>query len=166
MNLGEIGKRVRLRRVELGWTQQQLARKAKVALGTVQALEDAANRKHPRQTTARNLEKIAKALERSIDDLLKNSADVAPTDPLYVGLSKEDLLIAHRFHDADTPTRLLTQRVLRGEITDVQVAFAERIAKLTSDDRTTLDGLIRGLEEAEHAESLKEQPRQRPNTKA
>jgi transcriptional regulator with XRE-family HTH domain len=130
MNLGDIGKRVRLRRVELGLTQAELADNADVALGTVQALEDAANRKHPRQTSPENLEKIAKALKRTLNDLIKGSEPIAPNDPRLEKLGDEDLEVARLFHDLSTPRRLRVLSVLRGAETDRVASIATRLTSM------------------------------------
>ncbi len=136
VNIREIGKRVRLRRVELGITQAELADKAKVGLGTVQALEDAPKRKQPRQTSPQNLEKIAKALSVSVENLIAGKDSIAPADPLLVGLNREDLQIARAYHDASTDIRrraaaVLQQRetaALPADLKDRAAELAARVA--------------------------------------
>lgn len=142
VNLGEVGKRVRVRRVELELTQEELADKAKVGLGTVQALEAAATRKKPRQTSTPKLEKIAKALGYTLDALLKNKRDVPPAHPLLVDLTDEDLLIARAYHHAKTPMRQRIAGLLRDGENEQSVALMQRIEKLSPMERTMIEGLI------------------------
>lgn len=116
VNLGEIGKRVRGLRAELGLTQQQLADKAKIAIGTLQALEAAPRQKRPRQTSNENIERIAKALGKTFDDLTADRNQIAADNPLLDKLTDEDLLIARAYHDARTSMRQRVESLLlRGE---------------------------------------------------
>lgn len=146
MNLGEIGKRVRVRRVELRMTQEELAAKAEVGLGTVQALEDAPNRKNPRQTLPDNLQKIAKALKCSLDDLIKDKTTIDRGDPLLIGLNDEDLVIARGFHDATTALRQRVSALLRNSESDEVSGFVNRVLRLGADDFKAIDGMLSTLE--------------------
>jgi transcriptional regulator with XRE-family HTH domain len=171
-----IGLRLRAMRVERGLDQAEVARRAKVAIGTLQSIENAT-----RETRDSNFEKVARFFKTSLIELREGDRTVPPTDPLYSGLTKEDVRIARRYHDSETSVRNLAQRLLTGELSEAvinfaqrvisgdlaeaQLALADRIARLSSDRRTTLEELLEGLEDAERAESAKEQPRHRPTTK-
>lgn len=147
VNLGAFGKRVRIRRTELDWTQEELALKADVGLGTVQALEDAANRKAPRQTSPQNLEKIAKALGRTLDDLITGREIIAASDPRRDKLTAEDLEIARLYHDAMTATRQRAEVILRGAGDDRASAIWLRLQRLPPEFFATFEALLASTEE-------------------
>lgn len=110
VNLSDIGRRVRARRAEMGWTQQKLATAAKVAIGTVQALENAPNLqdggKAVRQTLPANLSAILRALDLP-DELLYEPAPRTDADALE--LNAEDLEVARAYQRSSSDIR---QRVL------------------------------------------------------
>src|SRR5262249_37633116 len=131
MNLRRIGKRVQLRRVEFGLTQEALAKKAKVGLGTLQALEDAPNRKRPRQTSTEKIEDIAKALKWTLNDLINEG--IEPSDPRLVGLNDEDFVVARMFHDLSSTRKLRVLAILRTPEKDRVAAIALQLP--TIDER-------------------------------
>jgi transcriptional regulator with XRE-family HTH domain len=88
------------RRVPL--TQAELAARAGVSIGTVQALELGT-----RRTTVRQIKKIANAIGMSIEELVSpepTRADVA-VSPAVPELTHESLLVARFFQSSVTPTR-------------------------------------------------------------
>jgi len=137
MNYGDIGRRVRVWRAEKGWTQEKLADEAKVGLGTVQALEDAPNRERPRQTQTEKLEQVAKALGRTLDELIKGKREAPQIDPI---LSDEDLDIATMFHHARTSRRTLVDALLRARIDH---RIVEAVVKLAGADRSQQEAALR-----------------------
>lgn len=74
--MAKVGKRIRERRTELGWTQDVLARKAGISKGF---LSDVENGK--RSVGAETLLDIARALGRSLDFLMTGEeTDVEPSE--------------------------------------------------------------------------------------
>jgi transcriptional regulator with XRE-family HTH domain len=64
-----VGERIRKRRVELGWTQDQLCQKAGISKGFLSDLEN-----DKRSVSAENLLEIARALSLSLDYLMTGTA--------------------------------------------------------------------------------------------
>jgi transcriptional regulator with XRE-family HTH domain len=74
--LSGVGERIRKRRVELGWTQDQLCQKAGISKGFCSDLEN-----DKRSVSAENLLDIARALSVSLDYLMTGkSSEEAPKD--------------------------------------------------------------------------------------
>ena len=65
--LSTIGKNIRRHRKKLGLSQDKLSKLAEVAYNTIVKIESGENQ----NPTIETLQKIAKALEVSVDDLLK-----------------------------------------------------------------------------------------------
>lgn len=63
-----VGERIRARRQELGWTQQELARRAGISNSFLSDLENGR-----RSVSAENLLEIARVLQRSLDFLMQGS---------------------------------------------------------------------------------------------
>lgn len=63
----KFGKRVREERIKLGWSQEQLASRAKVHRTYIGMIERA-----EKNITLQNIEKIAKALKINISDFFKD----------------------------------------------------------------------------------------------
>lgn len=144
MNLREIGQRVKLRRVELNWTQGKLAEEADVALGTVQALEAAAllpKHKKPRQTSPENLQKIAKALQRSLDDLIADRRPIDPKNPLLEGLNEEHLEIARSYRNARRHVRERIELLLGNKEDDRLTKLIVLLYKLPPEDLDLVEQL-------------------------
>lgn len=98
-----IGRRARLIRLDQGWTQDQLARKAGVTRNTVRAFERGLGK-----TRKANSEKIAAALGTTLGAL--EAMDEGRLGPakwsvLLRDLNREDLIIARAYHHAATKTR-------------------------------------------------------------
>jgi transcriptional regulator with XRE-family HTH domain len=66
-----VGERIRKRRLELGWTQDQLCQKAGISKGFLSDLEN-----DKRNVSATNLLDIARALSLSLDYLMTGDASV------------------------------------------------------------------------------------------
>lgn len=64
-----VGDRIRTRRTELGWTQDQLARKAGISKSFLSDVENGR-----RSVSAENLFEIAQALNVSLDHLMKGKS--------------------------------------------------------------------------------------------
>lgn len=67
--MAEIGERIKKRRTELGWTQDQLCQKAGISKGFLSDLEN-----DKRSVSAENLLDIARALSLSLDYLMTGKA--------------------------------------------------------------------------------------------
>lgn len=130
-----IGKQIRLLRTKAELTQEQLATKAEVAIGTLQALERRGQENHkprqpkkgrrkpeatrvrpPRDTTPESIEKIAKVLKTTLQDLMADPDTVRTGDPRLVGLDDEALSVAHAYAKANTAVRLHIRDVLLKKI--------------------------------------------------
>lgn len=139
MKWAAIGKRVKVRRTEKGWTQEELAKKAKVGLGTLQALESAAKEDGPpRQTTPEKLQLIAEALGLSLDDLIAGRDPIRSTDPELVGLNDEDISVARSFHEAVTDVRNYALALFREGKSNIGV----RVSLLPAELRMPVDALV------------------------
>lgn len=152
MEYGNVGRRVKLRRVELSMTQQQLADAARVGLGTVLALENAPKwikqRKPVRQTTTAKLERIAKALGWSFDELTADRDTTQSVDPLRAGLEEDDLLIARAYHNARTALKLRTEALLlRNGENKRLTALVGRITRLSEKELRTVEEVIALVED-------------------
>lgn len=79
--MAEVGRRIRERRTELGWTQAVLARKAGISKGF---LSDVENGK--RSVGADTLLDIARALGKSLDFLM--TGEEADTEPVEIQIPK------------------------------------------------------------------------------
>ena len=64
-----VGERIKKRRLELGWTQDQLCQKAGISKGFLSDLEN-----DKRSVSAENLLEIARALSLSLDYLMTGTA--------------------------------------------------------------------------------------------
>ena len=80
-----VGERIKKRRLELGWTQEQLCQKAGISKGFLSDLEN-----DKRSVSAENLLDIARALSLSLDYLMTGKAsEEEPTEvALPVSLAK------------------------------------------------------------------------------
>jgi transcriptional regulator with XRE-family HTH domain len=67
--VSSVGERIKIRRVELGWTQDQLCQKAGISKGFLSDLEN-----DKRSVSAENLLDIARALSLSLDYLMTGKA--------------------------------------------------------------------------------------------
>lgn len=68
-----VGERIKKRRLELGWTQEQLCQKAGISKGFLSDLEN-----DKRSVSATNLLDIARALSLSLDYLMTGDASEKP----------------------------------------------------------------------------------------
>jgi transcriptional regulator with XRE-family HTH domain len=74
-----VGERIRKRRLELGWTQDQLCQKAGISKGFLSDLEN-----DKRNVSATNLLDIARALSLSLDYLMTGDATVKPVTEISI----------------------------------------------------------------------------------
>jgi transcriptional regulator with XRE-family HTH domain len=79
MNNSTVGVRIRSRRQELGWTQEQLAEKARISKGFLSDLETGA-----RNVSAEYLLKIAQALSVTLDFLMKGDPSKPKTEQVQI----------------------------------------------------------------------------------
>jgi len=103
-SLGTIGRRARLLRVERGWTQEELARRAEVTANTVRGFERARLATTPDAVT-----KILKALGTTREAL---ASDPRTVDPALRHLNPEDLLVAQAYHHAPSKVRAYVTTLL------------------------------------------------------
>ena len=153
MNLRDVGNRVRARRTEQRMTQMQLAEKARVGLGTVQALEDAVNRKRPRQTSPENLQKIAKALDWQLDDLLTDNKMIEPSNPLLKGLNDEHLEVAQWYMKARKKTRAHIDALMAHGEDDRITSLMTRLQNMSPEARRAIEDFIPTAEAVTAVES-------------
>ena len=83
--MSTLGERIRMRRQELGWTQDQLAAKAGISKGF---LSDVENGK--RSVSAGNLQEIAQALGLSLDYLMRGDDSPSPAKEIQIPASLSD----------------------------------------------------------------------------
>lgn len=164
MNLGAVGERVRVWRIEKRWTQAKLAEKAKVSLGTVQALEDAINRTHPRQTSPDKLQAIAKALGRSVDDLIRDRNVIEPTNPLLKGLNDEHLEEARWYALARKRTREVVDLLMEHGADDRVASLLLRILALPSETIPLIENFVASTAEV-HPSPPAEEKKPKPADK-
>ena len=77
--MGNLGERIRARRLELDWTQDQLASKAGISKGFLSDLENG-----KRKVSAENLMGIAQVLDLSLDYLMKGDDTPAPQREIQI----------------------------------------------------------------------------------
>ncbi len=77
-----VGERIRKRRVEIGWTQDQLCQKAGISKGFLSDLEN-----DKRSVSANNLLDIARGLSVSIDFLMTGVASEQPVTEVPIPAS-------------------------------------------------------------------------------
>jgi len=105
-----LAKRVRLRMVELGIpTQQILATRARLALGTVQRIL-----RGEHGSRQDNYEKLAVALEWTLAELLEGPSEIIaqPTQPDRERLNAESYEMGLRYQHATTDIRIQVRRLL------------------------------------------------------
>jgi transcriptional regulator with XRE-family HTH domain len=83
--MSTLGERIKARRQELGWTQDQLATKAGISNGF---LSDVENGK--RSVSADNLNEIAQVLSLSLDYLMKGDDTPTPQKEIQIPASLSD----------------------------------------------------------------------------
>src|SRR5689334_1710011 len=72
--MNSVGERIKARRNELGWTQEQLCAKANISTGFLSDLEN-----NKRSVSAETLLGIARVLSLSLDYLMKGDGAQTPT---------------------------------------------------------------------------------------
>src|SRR4051812_27275078 len=69
MQMNSVGERIKARRLELGWTQEELCKKAAISTGFLSDLENS-----KRSVSAETLLGIARVLSLSLDYLMKGDS--------------------------------------------------------------------------------------------
>ncbi len=127
---------IKWRREHGDMNQVDFAARAGISVGCLQSFETAT-----RATRKKQMERIAGALDLTLDQLLADDAEAAQTpNPLLKDLLQEDLRIAQRFHHAATEPKLAIKTFLTAPLSEDR---RERIALI-------LAGLVR-LDESQLA---------------
>ncbi len=106
-----VGERIKKRRVELGWTQDQLCQKAGISKGFLSDLEN-----DKRSVSAENLLEIARALSLSLDYLMTGTAsqeqptEVAIPASLAKFAAEERLSLRQTFMLLDMQKQIVAHR--------------------------------------------------------
>jgi transcriptional regulator with XRE-family HTH domain len=93
-------------RVDAQLQQKDIAARADLSLGTISAIET-----NKRPVLQESLEKYAEVFKTSVFELL-HADDPPPTDPLWTGLNRDHLQIAHKFKDGLTKPRRAVEILL------------------------------------------------------
>ena len=80
--MSNLGERIKARRVDLGWTQDQLAKKSGISKGFLSDLENG-----KRNVSAENLMGIAQVLNVSLDFLMKGDDTLPPRKEIQIPAS-------------------------------------------------------------------------------
>jgi len=123
----KIGKRLKTLRIEAGLDQIEVAKKAKVAIGTLQSIESAW-----REVRDSNVEKVAKIFKTSLRQLLQADETIAAADPLLADLNREDLHVARGYHHATTLVRQRVQQLIRDGESDLVSGVAVKLSLVLS----------------------------------
>jgi transcriptional regulator with XRE-family HTH domain len=133
-------KRVRDWRREHELDQVTFARQARISVGCLQGFERAA-----RATRKHNLQKIAKAMGLSVDQLIADDGAAGPKpDPLLKDLRHEDKVIAHAFHHASADVKYAIKSLLAPDLPDeLRDEIGRFVKDLLEDDQLELPELQR-----------------------
>lgn len=132
-----VGRLLQKRRKDQGPSQEAIAEKIDVSVGTVQAIEYNKYKVHPD-----SIERYAAAVGTTPEQLLRPESVVSPlrpVDPSYEGLNREHLAIARRYRDAIKAIRAAVEALLHDEsaIPDLPESIADVVVALhTTADRT------------------------------
>jgi transcriptional regulator with XRE-family HTH domain len=105
----QVAENIRTGRARLRLTKVQFAQKAGISTNTLRALEHGT---HTRMPDVKTLQKVANALEFTIEQLLGGKMAVPPHDPILARLHREDLRIADAYHEAIAEVKLATKHFL------------------------------------------------------
>ena len=112
---------IKWRREHGAMSQVQFAKRAGISVGCLQSFETAS-----RATRKKQMERIAGALDLTLDQLLADDAEAAQTpNPLLKDLLQEDLRIAQRFHHAAAEQKHAVKTFLTAHLSE---DHRERIA--------------------------------------
>jgi len=103
--MSTLGERIRARRVELDWTQDQLAAKAGISKGFLSDLEN-----NKRNVSAENLMGIAQVLNLSLDFLMKGDDTPAPQKEIQIPAPLSDFASLEGLSFRQTLTLLQMRR--------------------------------------------------------
>jgi transcriptional regulator with XRE-family HTH domain len=160
-----VGRRLQRLREEQGWRQEDVAKKAKIAVGTIQAIE---YNKH--NVTIENIAKYAAVFGVTVSQALHPDTVPSTVDPQWKDLNREHLAIARHYMRAVKAVRaaveaLLTETVpaaisdeLAEEIADVVIALKTASDRIPQVAYWTLQVLERGDLLANLARRLDQDP--------
>jgi len=118
----QLGRKLRDLRKERHFEQKEIHQKAGISLGTISAIETV-----KRPVRQESYEKYAAVFDTSVFELLH--PNLPPTDPLWIGLNRDHLQIAHKFKDGLTKPRRAVEIILhdpRGEaLAEVVIALQD-----------------------------------------
>jgi transcriptional regulator with XRE-family HTH domain len=103
--MNSLGARIRARRVELGWIQEQLAVKVGMSIGFLSDLENG-----KRNISAANLKRIAQVLDLSLDFLMKGDDTPAPQKEIQIPASLSEFARLEELSYRQTLTLLEMRR--------------------------------------------------------
>jgi len=133
-----LGLKLRALRVERGLRQIDAAKKAKLAVGTLQAIE----RNHG-NVKDRNLDELAKVYGTTVLKILnKVDEPISPTNPLLKGLNEEHLDIAQRYKDARKRVRAAIELLLTRVDDNRLAALILKLETLAPDALTHLEHVL------------------------
>lgn len=153
--LGTIGRRARLLRVERGWTQEELARRAGVTANTVRGFERARLK-----TTTEAVTKILKALGTTRETL---TSDPHVGDPALRNLNPEDFLVAQAYHHAPSKVRAYVTTLLFSQRDPAEIPELRALAEV---DKQMVAEFARILQSAADAARLPQQQPMAPRRKS
>jgi transcriptional regulator with XRE-family HTH domain len=114
------------RREHDAMSQIQFAARAGISVGCLQSFETGV-----RATRKKQMERIAQAMDLTLDQLLADDAEAGQTpDPLLKDLLQEDLRLAQRFHHAGAEVKHAIKAFLTADLSEDQ---RERIAIILAD---------------------------------
>jgi transcriptional regulator with XRE-family HTH domain len=117
---------IQWRREHGAMSQVQFASRAGISVGALQSFESGT-----RATRKKQVERIAAALDLTLDQLLADDAEAGQTpNPLLKDLLQEDLRLAQRFHHAGAETKHAVKKFL---VTPMSEEKRERIALMLAD---------------------------------
>src|SRR5262245_35606231 len=132
-----IAAALRLLRAQRALHQRDLARRARVSLGTLQMIEKGSGRDVRRG----NVEKVAHALGLTLSGLLRVPGPLP--DPLLADLNREDLVIARQFHGAILDMRLAVKGLLEHPGDEAQRGVLARLVQaLTTAEATVVADMV------------------------
>jgi hypothetical protein len=104
------------RREHGAMSQVQFAAKAGISVGCLQGFET-----EMRQTRKKQVERIARAMDLTFDQLTADDAEAGQTpDPLLKDLLQEDLRLAQRFHHAGAEVKHAVKALFTADLSEDQ----------------------------------------------
>jgi transcriptional regulator with XRE-family HTH domain len=103
--MNSVGERIKARRLDLGWTQEELCRKAGISTGFLSDLEN-----QKRSVSAETLLDIARVLSLSLDYLMKGGTTQVQSEGVQIPAALADLAKAENISFIQALTLLDMQR--------------------------------------------------------